>query len=85
MRGAYNAVAPEPVTQKKFMMVLGEKLKDRFFIPMHIPSFILKLMLGKRSIEILKSAKVSDKKIKATGFTFLYPSLEAALTELAKK
>ena len=85
IRGAYNAVAPAPVGQKKFMTVLGEKLKGKFYIPMHVPVFILKLVLGKRSVEILKSATVSDKKIKATGFTFLYPSLEAALTELAKK
>lgn len=84
-RGVYNAVAPEPVAQKKFMNVLGDKFKGNFFIPMHVPAFMLKLILGKRSVEILKSATVSDKKIKSTGFTFLYPSLEAALTELAKK
>ena len=84
VNGVYNAVAPEPVAQKKFMTILGEKLKDKFFIPMHVPVFMLKLILGKRSVEILKSATVSDKKIKATGFTFLYPSLEAALTELTK-
>ena len=81
----YNAVAPEPIVQKKFMTILGEKLKDKFFIPMYIPAFILKLILGKRSVEILKSATVSDKKIKATGFTFLYPSTEAALADLTKK
>ena len=85
IRGVYNAVAPEPVPQKKFMTILGEKIKNTFFMPVHVPVFMLKLMLGKRSVEILKSATVSDKKIKATGFTFLYPSLEAALTELTKK
>lgn len=85
VNGVYNAVAPEPVSQKRFMNILGEKIRYRFFIPMHVPVFILKLILGKRSVEILKSATVSDKKIKATGFTFLYPSIEAALTELTKK
>ena len=83
MQGVYNAVAPEPVSQKKFMIKLGEKVKNRFFTPMHIPHFMLKLILGKRSIEILKSATVSNKKIKASGFTFLYPSLDAALDDLA--
>ncbi len=85
VHGVYNAVAPEPLAQKKFMTILGEKLKGKFYIPMHIPVFMLKLILGKRSVEILKSATVSNKKIKATGFTFLYPSTEAALTELTKK
>src|SRR5690606_31220559 len=83
MQGVYNAVAPEPVSQKKFIITLGEKIKNRFFTPMHIPHFMLKLILGKRSIEILKSATVSNKKIKASGFTFLYPSLDAALDDLA--
>ncbi|MEO6683231.1 MAG: TIGR01777 family oxidoreductase [Ginsengibacter sp.] len=83
--GVYNAVAPEPVLQKKFMTILGEKMRDKFFIPLHVPSFMLKLILGQRSIELLKSATVSGKKIKATGFTFLYPSVRSALDELTKK
>ena len=82
LHGSYNAVAPEPVSQKKFMITLGEKMRNRFFTPIHIPVFILKLFLGKRSMEILKSATVSSKKIKAVGFTFLYPTLQAALDEL---
>lgn len=82
LHGSYNAVAPEPVSQKKFMVALGEKMRNRFFTPIHIPVFILKLFLGKRSMEILKSATVSNKKIKAAGFTFLYPTLQAALEEL---
>ncbi len=82
LHGSYNAVAPEPVSQKKFMVLLGEKMRNRFFTPIYIPVFILKFLLGKRSIEILKSATVSEKKIKSSGFTFLYPTLEAALDEL---
>lgn len=82
LHGTYNAVAPEPVSQKRFMIMLGEKMRNRFFTPIHIPVFILKLFLGKRSMEILKSATVSNRKIKAAGFTFLYPTLEAALDEL---
>jgi uncharacterized protein (TIGR01777 family) len=80
--GSYNAVAPNPVTQKELILTLGEKMRNKFFIPVYVPSFILKLVFGKRSIEILKSATVSDKKIKTTGFTFLYPSIESAIEEL---
>ena len=85
LNGSYNAVSPEPVSQKKFMIALGEKLRHRFFIPVHIPVFVLKMVLGKRSVEILKSATVSEKKIKAAGFTFLYPTLDAALDELTRQ
>lgn len=82
LHGSYNAVAPEPVSQKELMLLLGNKMRNKFFTAVHVPVFILKLFLGKRSIEILKSATVSDRKIKATGFTFLYPSIESALNEV---
>ncbi len=80
--GVYNAVAPEPVSNKKFMLQLAEINKGRFFIPVHVPSFVLKLVLGEMSIEVLKSATVSADKIHYSGFVFLYPSLEAALKNL---
>lgn len=84
LRGVYNAVAPQPVSNKKLMMVTAEKMRNRFFIPVHVPKFFLKLLLGKRSIEILKSVTVSCKKIKALGFTFLYPTVESAIDDLVK-
>ncbi len=67
---------------KSFVKV---KVKGKFYIPMHVPEFVLKIMLGERSIEVLKSTTVSCEKIKKGGFTFLYPSIEAALAELCKK
>jgi hypothetical protein len=82
LRGSYNAVAPEPICQRKLILTLGQRMRDKFFIPIYVPSFILKLIFGKRSIELLKSATVSNKKIKATGFTFLFPSLESAVDDL---
>jgi len=82
LNGNYNAVAPEPSTQKDLIMKLGQQMRNRFFIPVYVPRFAIKLLFGKRSIEILKSETVSDKKIKSNGFTFLYPSLESAITDL---
>ena len=82
LNGSYNAVAPNPVTQKELILLLGQKMRNRFFIPVYVPAFFLRLIFGKRSIEILKSATISSKKIKATGFTFLYPSIESAIDEL---
>ena len=82
LNGNYNAVAPEPCTQKEIVMKLGQQMRNKFFIPIYVPAFAIKLVFGKRSIEILKSETVSDKKIKSNGFTFLYPSLESAITDL---
>jgi len=44
----------------------------------------LKVALGELSIEVLKSATVSNSKIKDAGFQFLFPSIEAALNDLEK-
>ena len=85
MNRSYNAVANTPVTNKELTLKFAEKIKGKFFIPLHVPAFILKIILGGSSIEVLKSASVSNKKIKEAGFTFLYPSIEAALSELTGK
>jgi NAD dependent epimerase/dehydratase family enzyme len=42
-------------------------------------------MLGEMSIEVLKSANVSSKKIQDAGFQFEYPNVEEALSQLLKK
>ena len=82
MSGVYNAVSPRPVTNKELTLKLAQTMRGKFYIPLHVPEFILKLILGSRSIEVLKSTTVSNEKIRHAGFTFLYPSIEAALPQL---
>lgn len=84
LQGAYNAVAPAPVSNKTLTLELAKITRNRFFIPIHIPSIALKIMLGESSIEVLKSCTVSCEKIKQAGFTFLFPTIEPALTQLCK-
>jgi uncharacterized protein len=83
VRGSYNAVAPKPVNNKTLTIELAKKISGKNFISMHVPAFVLKIMLGEMSIEVLKGATVSCDKIKDAGFTFLYPSIESALQPLA--
>ena len=80
--GVFNAVAPQTVSNKNFTLQLAKKAREKFFIPIYVPSFVLKSVLGEMSIEVLKSATVNCGKIKSTGFQFLYPSIEAALNNL---
>lgn len=82
LNGVYNAVAPAPVNNKMLTLELAKKLRGKFFIPVHVPSFVLKIALGESSIEVLKSTYVSCEKIKKAGFVFLYPAIDAALNEL---
>jgi uncharacterized protein len=79
--GVYNAVAPEPVNNKTLTLTLAKKMK-KFFIPLHVPTFMLKIMLGSRSIEVLKSSNVSSKKIEAAGFDHQFKNIDAALADL---
>ncbi|RYY30993.1 MAG: TIGR01777 family protein [Chitinophagaceae bacterium] len=83
--GVYNAVAPHPVSNRDLTLTLAKRLKGNFYIPVNVPEFVLKLMMGDRSIEVLKSATVSTDKLHAQGFTFIYPSIEAAINELVRK
>jgi uncharacterized protein (TIGR01777 family) len=82
--GIYNAVAPNPVSNRTLTTELARRLKGRYFVPVFVPSFLLKLMVGEMSIEVLKSTTVSAGKTRAAGFQFIYPSVEIALDNLLK-
>jgi len=77
-RGVYNATAPQPVSNRELTMALA-KAKKGFYIPMPVPAFVLKIMMGEMSIEVLKSATVSSRKIQEAGFTFRYPDIRDAM------
>ncbi len=82
LAGAYNAVAPHPVTNKTLTLNIARKLRGRFYIPVYVPAFVLKIVLGEMSIEVLKSANVSARKIQQAGFDFSYPVIDQALDHL---
>lgn len=84
IQGVYNAVAPNPVTNQYLTLTLAKQMRGKFFVPVHVPSFVLKIVLGEMSIEVLKSATVSSKKIQSTGFDFQYPTIETAFSNLIK-
>jgi uncharacterized protein len=76
MKGVYNAVAPKPVSNREFILQLARSRNGQRFIAVRVPAFILKLVLGEMSIEVLKSVTLSCEKTKRAGFVFKYPALE---------
>ncbi|MEI8052233.1 MAG: TIGR01777 family oxidoreductase [Bacteroidota bacterium] len=85
LTGSYNAVSPNPVSNKTLTVTLAKIMRGIFFIPVYVPKFILKIMMGERSIEVLKSADVNCEKIRTSGFVFLFPGIEVALKNLLRK
>lgn len=85
INGVYNAVAPNPVSNKTLTITLAKIATTSFFIVIYVPAFILKIILGEMSIEVLKSATVNSDNIKKAGFNFLYPTVEIALKNLLNK
>ncbi|HZH66928.1 MAG TPA: TIGR01777 family oxidoreductase [Flavisolibacter sp.] len=82
LTGIYNAVAPNPVTNKELIVEIS-KQRHKLYIPLHVPTFALKIALGEMSVEVLKSATVSSKKLEGTGFQFLYPTITDAVKNLS--
>ncbi|MDO9137030.1 MAG: TIGR01777 family oxidoreductase [Lutibacter sp.] len=78
IKGIYNAVAPEHVTNKALTKMIAKNLKKPLWLP-NIPAFVMKLILGKMAVIILEGSRVSSEKIMATGFKFKFPTLNEAL------
>ncbi len=82
--GIYNAVSPQPVPYVSFMNTLRQLIKWPT-LKMPIPSFLLKMMLGEKSIVVLEGCRVSSKKISSAGYNFIYNELNGALKNLLSK
>lgn len=79
--GVYNAVGPNPATNKEITKSTAKVLGKPCFLP-NVPGFVLKIMLGKRAAMVLGGSRVSPEKIMEAGFKFEYPELDAGLRNL---
>ena len=78
--GAYNFTAPEPVTNIEFSKRLASALGRPCIFT--VPAFAMKIAMGEASTMILEGQRVIPKKLTEAGFTFQFPSLKDALTEI---
>jgi len=81
--GIYNAVAPEHITNKSLTKLIAKKLNKPLWLP-NIPSFVMKLILGKMAVIILEGSRVSSEKIESTGFKFEFPTLQMTFENLMR-
>ena len=83
MKGAYNAVAPNPVSNKQITKAICKALHRPLFLP-NVPAFILKLALGEMASMILANQNISSKKIEMAGFVFTFNQVEEAVADVIK-
>jgi uncharacterized protein (TIGR01777 family) len=80
LRGAFNATAPNPVTNAEFAKTLGRVLKRPAILPM--PGFALKMIVGEMAEILLTGQRVVPQAVVDAGFAFAFPTLEAALQDV---
>lgn len=81
--GAFNAAAPNPVTNKEMVAAITKTLKKPYFMP-NLPEWLLKLMLGEMATLLFLSQKVKPERTLEKGYRFQYETLDKALTALLK-
>lgn len=79
-RGPYNLAAPHPVTNRELARALGRALRRPAYLP--VPAFALRLLLGEMSAVLLTGQRAVPKRLLEAGFTFRFPRLEDALSDL---
>ncbi|CAN5462662.1 hypothetical protein BH18ACI1_BH18ACI1_00890 [soil metagenome] len=81
LKGAVNAVAPNPVKNEKFTKTLGKVLNRPTIIP--IPAFGIKLLFGEKGESLLlEGARVLPQRMENAGFEFRFPDLEDAMKKI---
>ncbi len=84
LKGAFNAVAPEHITNKALSWKIARTLHKPFRVP-NIPAIIMKLFFGEMSVMLLSGSRISSDKIQAAGYQFGFPKLDVALSSLFTK
>ena len=79
-RGAFNATAPVPVTNRDFTRALGRALHRPAFMP--VPAFALRLLLGEFADSLLTGQRAIPARAQEQGFAFRFMSIDEALTQL---
>lgn len=81
LRGAFNLVAPEPVTTRDFCRTLGRVMKRPSWFK--VPALMLRLLFGEMAEEVLLSGqKAVPKRLLEAGFDFKFADVESALRDI---
>ena len=76
--GVYNTVATAQITMNEFSKKIVHSFGKRIFLP-NAPTFLLKILFGEMSVMLLEGSKISNEKLKKTGFSFEFDTIEKSL------
>ncbi|MBI1305378.1 MAG: TIGR01777 family protein [Bacteroidetes bacterium] len=81
--GVYNAVSPQPATNKEIITALAKAAGKKIILP-NIPAFFIQLALGEMSTELLADINVVPANLQSQQFEFTHPEIQDAMNiELA--
>lgn len=84
VKGIYNAVAPNPVTNKRLAEAIAEGMgKSAVLVP--APAMAMRLAMGEMSSIVLDGVRLCSNKIEHTGFRFLYDDVAYALRDVIER
>jgi uncharacterized protein (TIGR01777 family) len=78
--GPINGTSPNPVTNRDFSTALGHALHRPSFMP--TPPFALRVLLGEVAEVVTTGQRVLPQRALALGYSYKYPMVDAALTQI---
>jgi uncharacterized protein (TIGR01777 family) len=78
--GPVNFTAPNPVRNRELTKALGQVLHRPTFVT--APEFMIRLVMGEFGDTLLTGQKVFPQRLLDAGYTFEFPTIEAALEDL---
>jgi uncharacterized protein len=83
VKGTYNGVAPEIITNNDFTKAFASAMCRPAFIP--LPEFAVNLIFGKeRSVLLAAGAKINPKNTLDSGYKYTHPDIKSACADVAK-
>ncbi|MCS7297145.1 MAG: TIGR01777 family oxidoreductase [Bacteroidia bacterium] len=79
-RGVYNLTAPYPLSAREFAQAVLQRRGGGLLLP--IPSGLIRFFMGEMAEALVRGAFVRPQRLLKEGFTFQYPTIEEALTQL---
>jgi NAD dependent epimerase/dehydratase family enzyme len=82
IKGVYNAVAPNPITNSEMTIAVAKVLKKPLWLP-NVPSFVLNLIFGEMGIVLTGGNFVQNKRLsQETNFQYKFTNIKDALNDL---